>query len=313
MPQAQEIPPNAFAPNNTLDASEPIPGDERVTLDEDDVGAPHLDEGSEGSDDYTDPTPEEKARRAEAAVVIEQEARDGGWISETEWMSSHNGSKKGWKPADQYVEFRRGVLPVVQKENRALRAQVAALAAKDRARETAELERNSRIETAALSAELREAAEAQDWDRHAELIRKVATQAAPPPPAAKPTLSPEVQAEVEEFANSNSWLKTDKVASRAFAREIKLIIDTNTADNLADAMEQAKEEVVRRYPDRFRRAPTRAMGESAGESTRINGGKNHSWANLKPDYRRQAERDIAAGRYSQKDYLAACDDEYFRT
>jgi hypothetical protein len=307
--QETSVPDNQFRPNNTLDAQQPLLGEE-VAGDEDVVATP-----LPGEEGYVEPDAETPPAATEGAAEVEKEARDGGWVTEAEWLATHNGAKKGWKSASEFLDFKSHFLPIVQKETRALRAQVALLQAKDRQREKDQRERDSRIETAATSAELKEAAESGDWDRFNELntklVKALAAQATTAA-AATPTLDPEVQAEVAAFAESNPWIRTDKHASRAFAREMKLIMETNTADSLIDAMEQAREEVVRRYPERFRRAPTRAMGESSGDSTRLNGGKNHAWANLKPIYREQAEKDVRAGKYTQKDYLANCTDENFR-
>ena len=104
------------------------------------------------------------------------------------------------------------------------------------------------------------------------------------------------------FAEQNPWVKNDKQLTRTFARELKLIIDTKTADSFEEAFQQAKDEVMRRHPDRFRRAPARSMAETGGDSTGIGGGKNQTWANLKPEYRQQAEADVAAGQYTKAHY-----------
>lgn len=309
-----EVPPNAFQPNNTVEAMEPI--DERQTLDEDDIGAPLLDEGGDGAEDYTDPTPEEKAKHAEAAQATEKEARGIGWISKAEWVEKH-GSDKGWKSAFDYVDFRAHVLPVVQKEARELRAKVAALEAKDRARDAELRARDARIETAALSTELREAAEAGDWTRFAELdekrVKALVGRAAPP--VAAPVVDPEVKRIFSDFIADNAWLKNDEELQAAFTEEVTLIGAAKTATTVIDALEKAAKRVRRLYADHpaIRKTPSRALGESGGESTRMNGGKNHSWANLKSEYRSQAESDIRNGRYTQKEYLANCDDDAFRT
>ena len=70
---------------------------------------------------------------------------------------------------------------------------------------------------------------------------------------------------------------------------------------------------MRLYPEKFRANGARRttgmvdMGGTPGGSSNGRG-----WSDLIPSVREQAEKDIAAKRYTKEDFLSNCDAEHFR-
>jgi hypothetical protein len=263
---------NQSTPRNEFGAgSEPIPGTEREQFDDEDVGPPLLDEGHD------------EAPNSEQSL-LEADARKEGWVPKEEWHSS-----KPWKPAEEFLDFKRKYIPAIKEETSKLQRELAELR---RERDTEKQERaaaETRLARETMKLELRSAREANDWDRVDELTEKmfdlkIAEKAAPKP--AQPTVDPEIQRSFTEFVNSNAWIKDDKFLARKFTQELKLIVDSKTADSMEEAMSDAAEEVRRRYPEKIKQ--TSAIGETGGEhsSSRPNG---RMWSDLKPEFRRDWE------------------------
>src|ERR1700687_5548698 len=110
-PSGGSTPPNALA-------SEPIPGDERQQIDDEDVGSgiANLDEGSDyGSNDFPDD-------KTEAERRVEADARKEGWVPKEEWHSN-----KPWKPADEFLDFKRKYIPAIKEETSKLQRELTEL------------------------------------------------------------------------------------------------------------------------------------------------------------------------------------------
>ncbi len=288
--------------HNTLD---PIPVDLDI---ETPIDEPVPAEAATEIDEETDETVEAAAPAVDPAV--EQDARDAGWVPMDEWR----GPKEKWRPADQFLEFRNHVLPVVQRENAQLRAKVAAIEARDAARQQADAQARQALQRENLRAELRAAREEGDWDKVDTITEKMfdlRVQQVAAPQA--PKIDPEVQREFTDFAGKNDWLSKDRELAVDFAIELKQIVESGAAQDIQTALSIAKRRVQRTNPDKFKpRTPGRAMAESGGSSGLVSAGQK-VWANLKPEFRIQADKDIARKLYTQKDYLANCGPENFRS
>ncbi len=243
-------------------------------------------EDAEGaqSEQAADPAPDA------AAGAVEKEALAAGWVTKDEWVA-RKGSEKGWRPAEQYMEVRSHVLPVVSRENRELRAQVAEMRAKMEARDRAEAEQKANYERTSLKLELKQARDDQDWDRFDALTEKmldlkVAEKTAPV--AARPAanaIDPEVQRAFVDFAAANPWVKDDPFLGKRLAIEVKNILEADPKMAVDDVLREAREEIVTRYPHKFNGRRT-AMAESGGESGTASSGKR-SWNDLRGEWKEQ--------------------------
>src|SRR5258706_5184497 len=100
---------NAF-PINGLPDTEPVVVDDGGT---EDAGT---DDGGEGT-----PSPEVRA--------AEDEASKHGWQDKEAWIDAGK-DPDHWRPATEFLDIRTNVLKIARDENRALKAQVAALKAR---------------------------------------------------------------------------------------------------------------------------------------------------------------------------------------
>jgi len=282
-----------------------------------DPDLPTGDDPETGGDDELARGNDEADTAAQAeAERIESEAREAGWVPKDDW----NGSKEKWKPAKDYLDFRDHVLPTVQRENRELKARLAALEIKDRQREQAIKEAEDRIERDNIKRQLREARDSGDNDLVDELTDKLIDLRVKP--KAQPTQSnempPETKAAWDEFRGRNDWVEKDKALGGAFARQLALIIQTKTANSAEEAFQIARDEVRRMYPEKFGKRLTSSMAESGGSSgtTQVNG---KGWSDLKPEVRSAFDDQLdtmnvtgKAREASQKRMLANCDSDHFR-
>ncbi len=250
-----------------------------------------------GADDSENPSidievegaPDEGDRRSEKVdTQAEEEARSSGWVTEKEWKEQHNGSTKGWKPAEEYVEFRRIMLPLVSKENKELRTQLAAMKAQMDARDAKVAEAEASLKRADLKRQLREArdngdADAQDRLEDEIIGLRIAEKAKPAAPANQ--TDPVRKQEVEEFAKKNPWLAANPNSElvKNFAVELKYVIDAGSADSFPDAMEMAKSRLRRLFPEHFKARTS--MAETEGEGSTAPRSGKVSWNDVKKEYR----------------------------
>jgi hypothetical protein len=248
-------------------------------------------------------------------VAAQEDARNTGWVDKEEWERQGRDVSR-WRPATEYLEVRERIKAVNHEELQKRDAKIAALEAKLNAREQREAADRAQLTRETLRMELKQAREADDWDRVDEITDKmldlkVSTAAAPKAPA----IDPHVQETFQTFAAGNKWLTTDKKLAANFAIELKGVVDANAAPDMTTAMEIAKDRVMRLYPEKFRSngsRPRTSMTEMGGTSGGGTNGK--TWADLTPNYRQQAERDIAAKKYTKEVFLANCvgDPDAFR-
>ena len=231
--------------------------------------------GEDNAEDARD-NAAEVASQAET-VRIESEAREAGWVPESDW----NGAKEKWKPAKDYLDFRDHVLPTVQRENRELKARLAALEIKDRQREQAIREAEERIERENIKQQLRKAREDGDDAAVDELTDKLIDLRVKPKQQQTTAneMAPETKLAWDSFRTRNEWVEKDKQLGGAFARQLALIIQTKTASGPEEAFTIARDEVRRMYPEKFNQRPRTSMAETGG----VNGNatpSGKSWSDL---------------------------------
>jgi hypothetical protein len=273
-------------------------------------------EQEQQTEESTETSGESASPSAETAA-LEQEARQSGWVAKQEWVDQH-GSEKGWKSAEDYIDFRRNFLPIVTRENKELRAKIAALEAKETQREAQQREAKVSTDRQILRAQMRQAREDGDWDKVDEITDqlfdlKVAEKT--PPVAAKtaPPVDPEVQRDFLEFTARNPWVKTDQRLAKIFAVELKNVMEAGIAESYPEAFEEARDRMRRLYPEKFPTTRRTSMAESGGER---GAGKNgsRSWNDLKPEVKAEYEKFLEdTPKVKREELVKRFPAEYFRT
>ena len=257
----------------------------------------------------------------------EREARDSGWVPKDKWK----GPPERWRPAKEFLEVRDTVLPVVQKENKALKRQleeagnrIAALEAKDR--ENAE--KRTKLDREALKYERKQALENGDHDRVNEIdgaIIDAAVAAKTNAQVQQPQIDPEVQRTWNEFASDNEWVQKPKMQRVLFA-QLKAMRESGTDIQGREMLDEAKDFLKRLYPDEIeparaadpepRRRPS-AMAETGG-SNGATRSRSYSWSDLKPEAREALEPMMQEFGLTKEGVLRRCasdpnPSQYFRS
>jgi hypothetical protein len=260
---------------------------------------------------------EEEGVRAEAVPPeVEKEAREAGWVPKEDWVHTH-GNEKGWKSATDFVDFRRNFLPLAQRENRELRAQLAKIQQEREQEKKERAEAEANYQRQSLKLELKQARDDGDREREDAILDKlfdlkVADRAKPAPAAAAP--SPEVQRDILDFAGRNPWLKANPRLAAVFAVQLKAVNDTGAAPSLPERLEMAKDFTRRMYPEEFPGNRRTSMAESGGEHGHVNGSNKRSWSDLKPDIKAEYEDFVAKTKGVTKEaLLREFPSEYFRS
>jgi hypothetical protein len=233
-------------------------------------------------------------RKASAPAVdpkIETEARDGGWVSKEEWVETH-GSERGWKSAEDYVDFRRAFVPILSKDNKALREEVRKLKEQLDKRDADEAASRVEFQKQSLQLELRQARENNDWDKADEIAGKLLDLKLAEKPKAVPSaqpVDPQVQQDFLAFQERNAWIKTDQRLARIFGIQLKSVMEMDPTTPVPEALEQARDMTKRLYPEKFPRRT--AMAESGGDAP-AGSRRQVSWSQLKPDVRQTYEKFI---------------------
>jgi hypothetical protein len=247
---------------------------------------------------------------------VDAEAREAGWVPKEDW----NGPAEKWKPAKDFLDFRDHVLPTVQKENRELKARLARLEQAHREREENIRQAEARIERDSIKRQLREA-RAEGNDELVDQLEDKLFDMRSPTPARQSNneMPPETKAAWDAFRSDNPWVEKDQGLGGAFARQLKLIIDTRTANSPEEAFTIAKDEVRRMYPERFKPRQSTAMAEGGGSRGTPPPANGRSWNNLTPAARSAFDDQLdqmnltgKAREESKARILRDCDAEHFR-
>jgi hypothetical protein len=239
------------------------------------------------------------------ADPVKDEARTYGWVDKDDYR----GDPRGWVDADRFLERRTRA-----EEMRKVRAELAALKLKDQERDRRSADAQAKFTVDDLKLQMKQAQEDNDWARFTDLNDKlvearIAAREAARPAAAAPTMDEQSRADALAFRDANPWLLKDRDLARNFAAELKLITDVDPQLSAAEALDSAKQRVMRLYPERFRNGNTRRppMFETVGTTTGTRPGR--TWNDLDPKHRAQAEVDIAAKKYTREDFLEASQDD----
>jgi hypothetical protein len=239
------------------------------------TGDPPPDDIDIPQDDAPDP--------AEAAV--EARAREMGWKP----LAEYRGPPGRWQPAADFIERGENILPIVRDQNRRLQERVGKLESEisclrvtaqeqlDALKEMREMGRNADKRgydraMQEIKTKQRAAVAAGDTTAYDQLVEQAEAlqdsrpvirppTAAPPEPSRPPTAAPPaLSATTRAFIAENPWFNTNKLLADTMVamhqevlNERQATQESLSADPALDRelLEEAKQRVVERYPERF--------------------------------------------------------------
>jgi len=227
-----------------------------------------------------------------ATEDAEREAKASGWVPKEQWKQD----PRKWKPAEEFLQFRDGVLPLVQRENRSLREenrQFKDRLAKLEADAAERTKRGDELSLETIKYERVQAAEIGDWKKVGELDEKlieakVAARIKAQPQA--PTIDPQTNEIWTGFVANNAWATEPKM-QQLLTEKLLLMRQAGSILGGADLLEEAKDRIKREYPERFTRprAPSMAEAGGANGAARSN---TRTWSDLKPEAAQELEKFI---------------------
>lgn len=251
----------------------------------------------------------ETTQEQQPARDFDKEAREMGWVPETEFK----GPKEKWKPAQNFVEDGEKILPIVRSQLKRER--------EEREREKADfakrLERIEKVNKTTFEAAQRaheaeisrlksaqraavEAGDTKEFDRLETEKGKLEKQAPKVEEAEPADASAALEKERADWIKANPWFNSDK--------ELRSFVigfsgehgaenpNMSFAENLAATVARAKE----LFPEKFGGKKPAGNGQSAvdsGSDFSAVVGKKGLADKLPAEARRQAEKDVSAKHY----------------
>lgn len=221
-----------------------------------------------------------------AGKEVETEARNMGWVPQSEWR----GPADKWRPAEEFVQRGREILPIIRAREKAKDAKIAELekrigshasdfkrlermteAALNRQREQIEAKYADRMEAAVETGDkdAYRAAQKEQKQALAELDEKTK-----PEPEKKPEggLSPEDQNAFEDWQDENTWFNVDKEMTAFADRRFERVKRTNPDISFAEALLEVRKAVEEKFPDKLGKAGKPSRGPSVEGGSRVPGG-----------------------------------------
>lgn len=202
----------------------------------------------------------------------QSEARDMGWVPETEFR----GPEGKWKDAKAFVEDGENVLPIVRSQNKRLREEIAKerddfakrLAAIERTSKTAFERQKQAHETAMsnLAKEMRRAAAEGDIEKYDELsVQRDQLDKDAPKDDAPANETPEQasQRAQQEWVSRNDWYRTDFDLAKTAEDYSQWLARNNPDMSLTDNLAATEKHIKEKYPEKF--------GAPAPKKTAANG------------------------------------------
>lgn len=250
-----------------------------------------------------------------------QEATGMGWVPKEKFRGDPN----LWRPAKEFVQRGREILPILQKRERGLQDEVRSLKAqmeeRDRSFEerTRRLDGMTRVALERQRAQLENAYEAakrkavadgdiETYDKLADEGRKAvasfdpeaeAERYAPKPQAQQqPQIPANIQSAVQGWIADNRWFDQDEemreVASFEHGRLLKRMPGLSIEENLEKTLAHVKE----RFPNKFGspkpqgQQPHSPAVEGGGRQPQISNGRARGWNDLPPEAKGAADKFI---------------------
>lgn len=243
----------------------------------------------------------EGATEESGAAAVESEAIKMGWSPKDQFK----GDPSKWRPADEFVERGKNLLPILQATSKRQAREIDEL--KQSVKQFAEF--SSRAEArgreqamAALKAQRAEAIAAGDgatFDKADEALEELKSQAA----ASRQAKAPEVSPDYAAWERNNAWVKTDSTMLAYAEAHGEYLQRTRKDLTYPELLEQVSIAVKKEFPEKFenpRRAAAPAV-ESGAPAAR-KGGK--TFADMPAEARAACER-MARNGYGDKPKEAA--------
>lgn len=255
--------------------------------------------------------PQEKPQPNEA----ETEARRLGWVDKEEFR----GDPDKWRPAEEFLDRGKRILPIVLRDNEKLQRKIGALESRfesltkateemvehhrkgeERAYHRAKAELQAKIEQAAQNADLpavRAAmAEHDALDKTREAPKKAEDK--------KPV--PQVDPKLMDWVSENPWFNADRMlntyASEAYDKLFKDAPGMSVEDRLAET----KRLTIEKFPEKFGINPAREAASKVSTPTGGSGGRKRSrgYDDLPDDARKACDHFVRTiPGYKREDYL----------
>jgi hypothetical protein len=251
----------------------------------------------------------ETTQEQQPARDFDKEAREMGWVPETEFK----GPKEKWKPAQNFVEDGEKILPIVSSQLKRER--------EEREREKADfakrLERIEKVNKTTFEAAQRaheaeisrlksaqraavEAGDTKEFDRLETEKGKLEKQA-PKVEETEPS-DPKAALKVksDKWRADNTWFDTDFDLQQFAVQYSEFYGTANPSKSFEEVMEITTKEAQKRFPDKFGGKKPAGNGQSAVDSGSDFSGftsKKGLADKLPAEARRQAEKDVAAKHY----------------
>lgn len=239
-----------------------------------------------------------------AEDTSEAEAREMGWVPESEWK----GDKKPAKffSAAEFIERGQTILPIVQKRAKDAEAKLEALK-KEHEDRFAKIERMNQIALdkqrskleADFEARMERAVELGDTEDYraakkekAAALKELDETAKEPEEKTKDgALTPTEVAAFSEWRADNKWFQSDRKLTALMDAEFAEVSDEMPGATFAQKLEEAKTRVASVFPEKFGEKPSAKRAGAVESGSRIpGGGQKGRMADKLPDEAKKAAK-----------------------
>ena len=245
----------------------------------------------------------------ELDAALETEAREMGWVPKEEW----NGDPERWRPADEFVQRGKEILPIVQSRmQRVIDQQKTALEKQEKdfsdrieklnkANAVALKKQREQIE-AYFDTRKKQAVELGDIEAYEKVSKdekdalaefdKETKEKQKPERSPGPELSPEQRAIRDGWFAENPWFQADALLSHVAQGIHVQRGNERPHEPLEQNLAYVAQEIRKRFPEKF--AGTQANGKMSGVfgGSRQSGGKVGSLAARLPQEARDAAKEF---------------------
>lgn len=261
---------------------------------------------------------DENTEKTEVSEEILAEATKQGWVPQEDWK----GDPKLWRPADEFVERGKNIIPIMRKEIENLRMDMKLIldaSKQDRARAEErgrkEAEKTYKEELLKLKQQQLKAVENSDTDEYLAIEDKISKLEPPKNEGKQP--EQQVNPNFTPWHEKNKWFATDiknlqegeDAALTRFANAYAAELLESGREPDAQFFEDVGKEVRKEFPHKFTNAARENPALVGGGENAPSGGKKKlTWGDLpekaKNAYNRTKARLKNSGmEYSKEDYL----------
>jgi len=217
---------------------------------------------------------------------VEAEAREMGWVPQDEWK----GPADKWRPADEFVERGKTILPIVRSqlqkereerakdrkefEDRMARYERMSAKALDRQREKLEAEFKERRMRAVELGDVEgfKSVEKEEAEALAELDEAAKGDEPKKDDKAEGRFSQAETKALESWMSENTWFKTDPKLTAVMDAEFADVMREMPAATLAEKLAEARSRVAEAYPSKFGKTAATRRAPVVESGARVPGG-----------------------------------------